>query len=118
VVSSSSSSSGSGSGSGGGGGVGGGGGSSSSSSSSSSSCCSCCSRWQAAAGWAHLRHAHLLGHLEGQLAARGAQQVLRAQVGRHDDHRVGEVDGAALAVRQAAIIQDGQQHVEDLRGGW
>mmetsp|Transcript_46897 Transcript_46897/g.118173 ORF Transcript_46897/g.118173 Transcript_46897/m.118173 type:complete len:499 (-) Transcript_46897:1516-3012(-) len=37
---------------------------------------------------------------------------LRAQVGGHDDDRVGEVHGAALRVGEAAVVQHLQQHVE------
>src|SRR5579885_650743 len=40
---------------------------------------------------------------------------LRAEVGSHDDDRVAEVHGTALAVRQPPIIQHLQQHVEDVR---
>ena len=43
-----------------------------------------------------------------------AQLVLRADVRGHDDHRVAKVDGAALAVRQASVVEQLQQHVEDL----
>src|SRR5581483_4176409 len=33
----------------------------------------------------------------------------------HHDHRVGEVDRAALAVGQTTVIEDLQEHVPDLR---
>ena len=42
---------------------------------------------------------------------------LRAQVAGHDDHRVLEVRGAALGVRQAPVVEDLQQEVEDVRVG-
>ena len=35
-----------------------------------------------------------------------------AEVARHDEHGVGEVDGAALAVGEAAVVEQLQQHVE------
>src|SRR5690606_27481335 len=38
---------------------------------------------------------------------------LRADVARHDDHRVREVDGTPLPIGQTAIIEDLQEHVED-----
>ena len=38
-----------------------------------------------------------------------------ADVRRHDQHRVAEVDGAALAVGQAPVVEHLQQHVEHLR---
>src|SRR5262245_48566037 len=37
--------------------------------------------------------------------------ALAAQVRRHDDDRVAEIHGAALAVRQPAVVEDLQQHV-------
>ncbi len=37
---------------------------------------------------------------------------LRAEVRRHHDHRVAEIDGAALAVGQSAIVEHLQQDVE------
>ena len=40
-----------------------------------------------------------------------------AQVARHDDDRVLEVDDAALAVRQAAVIEDLQKYVENIGMG-
>ena len=43
--------------------------------------------------------------------------LARAEVRGHDDHRVGEVDRAALAVGQPAVVHDLQQHVPDLRVG-
>src|ERR1700677_3525597 len=38
----------------------------------------------------------------------------RARIGSHDDHRVAEIDGAAFAVGQAALIENLQQYVEDI----
>src|SRR5579871_6182693 len=40
---------------------------------------------------------------------------LVADVARHDDDRVPEIDSAPLSIGQAAIIEDLQQHVEHLR---
>src|SRR5581483_1967333 len=39
----------------------------------------------------------------------------RADVARHDDHDVLEVDRAAVAVGEPAVVEDLQQHVEDVR---
>jgi hypothetical protein len=47
--------------------------------------------------------------------ADAAPRAARAQVRRHDDHRVREVHGASLAVGQAAVVHDLQEHVPDLR---
>ena len=41
--------------------------------------------------------------------------LVRAQVRRHDDHGVLEVDRAALAVGHPAVVQHLQQHVEHVR---
>ena len=38
-------------------------------------------------------------------------------VGRHDDHHVFEAHRAALAVSQAAVVENLQHHVEDFRVG-
>ena len=43
------------------------------------------------------------------------EQMMRTDVGRHDDHRVAEVDGAALRVGDAAVVEHLQQGVEDIR---
>src|SRR5205085_4781003 len=42
---------------------------------------------------------------------------LRAHVRRHDDDRVAEVHAAALRVGQAAVVEDLQEDVEDVRVG-
>jgi hypothetical protein len=47
-------------------------------------------------------------------AAAGSEQQVCAQVAGHDDDSVGEGHGAALAVGQAAVVEDLQQHVEDV----
>ena len=47
-------------------------------------------------------------------AARGGDR-LAAEVGRHDDDRVLEVDRAPLAVGQAAVVEQLQQDVEHVR---
>src|SRR6202521_2324352 len=52
------------------------------------------------------------GGLEAQRSA-GLVDIANAQVGSHDDDRVGEVDHLALGIAQAAVFQDLQQHVED-----
>src|SRR5918996_730554 len=44
-----------------------------------------------------------------------AHLLLRAQVRGHDQHGVAEVDGASVPVGQAAVVEDLQQDVEDLR---
>src|SRR3954452_2117159 len=41
--------------------------------------------------------------------------VLAANVGGHDDHRVPEIDHPSLAVGQPAVVQNLEQHVEDIR---
>ena len=45
-------------------------------------------------------------------------EELRAEVGGHDQNRVLEVHGPALAIGQAAVVEHLQQHVEDLRVGF
>ena len=42
------------------------------------------------------------------------EDLMRAEVRGHDDDRILEVDHTALAIRQAAIVEDLQQHVEDI----
>src|SRR5258708_7407767 len=42
------------------------------------------------------------------------EDVLRPDVRRHDEHGVAEVDGAALGVGEPALIEDLEQHVEDV----
>ena len=46
--------------------------------------------------------------------ARHLLDDLRAEVRGHDDDRVAEIDGATLPVRQAAVVEHLQQHVEDV----
>ena len=58
---------------------------------------------------------HLLAHGGGILAFRLVHQKLRTEVRGHDDQRVAEIDGAALAIGQAAVVEHLQQHVEDIR---
>ena len=38
-----------------------------------------------------------------------------ADIARHDDDAVGEIDGASLPIGQAAIVKDLQEDVEDVR---
>jgi hypothetical protein len=45
----------------------------------------------------------------------GTGDVLAAHVRRHDDDRVLEAHDPALAIREAAIVQDLEQDVEDIR---
>ncbi len=40
-----------------------------------------------------------------------------AEVARHDEHGVGEVDGATLAVGEAAVVEQLEQHVEHVGVG-
>ena len=47
--------------------------------------------------------------------AHHALDMLRTQVRCHDDHRIAEIHGTALAVRQPTVIQNLQQHVEYVR---
>mmetsp|Transcript_42787 Transcript_42787/g.128462 ORF Transcript_42787/g.128462 Transcript_42787/m.128462 type:complete len:340 (+) Transcript_42787:615-1634(+) len=53
------------------------------------------------------RHPVLLG-------SRRRKDLRAAQVGRHDDERVFEADRLALRVGDAPVVQDLQQHVEDV----
>ena len=64
----------------------------------------------------HLRH-HQVAHLVGVLAVGLRHQILGAEIRGHHDERVAEVDGAALAVGQPAVVEHLQQHVEDVRVG-
>ncbi len=60
---------------------------------------------------------HVLARVRGDLAVRAdaVEQVLAAEVRREDDDRVLEVHRAALAVRDAAVVEDLQQDVEHIR---
>ena len=59
---------------------------------------------------------HLL--VGGLVALAGVlRDELAPDVAGHDDDRVLEVDGAALAVGQAAVVEDLEQDVEDVRMG-
>ena len=55
--------------------------------------------------------------LVAALGRHGIQDAVAADVGGHDDDGVLEVDGAALAVGQAAVVEDLQQDVEDVGVG-
>src|SRR5579875_292981 len=57
----------------------------------------------------HVRRRPLETNLEG-----GLVDELGADVRGHDDDRVLEVDGSPLAVGQAAVVENLQQHVEDV----
>ena len=52
------------------------------------------------------------GGLDGALAH--LVEVHRAEVAGHDDHRVAEVDHAALAVREATVIEDLEEERDKL----
>ena len=60
------------------------------------------------------RH-HLVARGLGRLVLRQAREILAAQVRGQHDQRVAEVDGAALAVGQAAVVEHLEQHVEHVR---
>src|SRR5712692_9367792 len=57
-----------------------------------------------------------LVHDRGLESERGAGlvDVADAQVGGHDDYGVREVDHLALRIAEPAVLQDLQQHIEDL----
>ena len=57
---------------------------------------------------------HLLAHRGGVFAFRLVDQEFGTEIRGHDDQRVAEIDGAALAVGQAAVVEHLQQHVEDI----
>src|SRR4051812_18838878 len=59
---------------------------------------------------------HALARVLADLAALvdPVEQVHRADVRRHDDDRVAEVDRAALRVGQAAVVEELQEGVEDV----
>src|SRR5690606_17464584 len=57
-----------------------------------------------------LREHDALGLLP--VSAAPLQDLVTADVGRHDDDRVPEVDRAALRVRQPPVVEDLQEHVE------
>jgi hypothetical protein len=61
----------------------------------------------------HLSHHRHLDH--PIIVARHLLDHLATQVGGHDDHRVLEIHGTALAIGHAAVVQHLQQHVEDIR---
>ena len=48
---------------------------------------------------------------------RQLDDVFAAEVGSHDQHRVAEVDRAALAIGQAAVVEDLEQRTKDIRVG-
>ncbi len=58
---------------------------------------------------------HRLLHLRVVRLARQLLDHVRAEVRGHDDDGVAEVDGAALTVGQAAVVENLQQHVEHVR---
>ena len=65
---------------------------------------------EAAAQLAHHRLARFL-----HVLAAHRHQMLRADIGGHDDQRVAEIDRAALPVRQAAVIQHLKEDIEHVR---
>ena len=65
------------------------------------------------------QHAHhaLAGFGEAFFAlGPGGCELRCAEVRGHDEDRVLEVDGAALGVGEAAVVEHLQQHVEDIAG--
>ena len=60
---------------------------------------------------AHHIH-HLLAHGVAVLALRLVDQIFGAEIRGHDDERVAEVDGAALAVGEPAVVEHLEEHVE------
>ena len=54
----------------------------------------------------------------GEAQALAVHDGLRAEVGGHDDDGVFEVHHTALAIGQAAVVQDLQEDVEDIRMGF
>src|SRR5215208_2978298 len=63
-------------------------------------------------------HHVILELLEGFITPGVRLYPLCAHVGGHDDHRLLEVHRPALRVRQASVIQDLQEDVEDVRVGF
>jgi hypothetical protein len=63
-----------------------------------------------ASDFAHDRFLDQIGVLAGQ-----ALNFVGPEIGRHDNDRVLEIDGAALPVGHAPIIERLQQHVENIR---
>ena len=63
------------------------------------------------------RRQHLFDLLADLLVDRLADDPVAADVGGHDQDRVGEADRAALAVGEAAVVHDLQQRVEDVGVG-
>ncbi len=58
---------------------------------------------------------HLAAHQFDRLVFLEFDKILRAQVRRHDDDRVAEVDRAPLPVRQPPVIEHLQEDVEHIR---
>ena len=52
---------------------------------------------------------------EARIVARHLLDHLRAEIGGHHHHGVLEIDGAALPVGHAPVVQHLQQHVEHVR---
>src|SRR5262245_45019439 len=50
--------------------------------------------------------------------ARPLQYVWATDVRRHDDHCIAEIDSASLRIREASVIENLQQDVEDIRMGF
>ena len=57
---------------------------------------------------------HLVAHHIDILVLAERDQIFRAQIRRHHDERVAEVDGAALAVGEPPVVEHLEQHVEDV----
>ncbi len=64
----------------------------------------------------HHRRLHLgVGFRTQPLALGDFLDVLRAEVRGHHDYRIAEIDGAALTVGQAAVVEHLQQDIEHIR---
>ena len=57
---------------------------------------------------------HLVAHHIDILILAEADQIFGAEVRRHHDERVAEIDRAALAIGESAVIENLQQHVEHI----
>ena len=58
---------------------------------------------------------HQIGHRIAVFTLFLIDEEFRADVGSEDDDRIAEVDGSALTVRKAAVIEHLQEHVEHVR---
>ena len=54
------------------------------------------------------------GFVRDEADFRARENFLRTEIARHDDNRVFEVDDAPLAVGQPAVVENLQQHIENI----